>query len=200
MSSSSLLRNDSHHSIGSAEDLACHSAGGVVSCTYALDHQDQFPGTGGAQTSEAPLSLLVPKYTVRTDLFICPGSKERKLPSAEPFKDRRISYAYLMGAHGKMPSEQWLLSGNPWEFERRDVVFDIQYGGHLDRIEENGNGIRTLWIPDETIQAIAYDTPIVGWRGRHVNVPSAGICEDRSITWRGSMAEPGGDQEAIAPL
>ena len=65
--------------------------------------------------------------------------------------------------------EQWLLSGNPWEFERRDVVFDIQYGGHLDRIEENGNGIRTLWIPDETIQAIAYDTPIVGWRGRHVN-------------------------------
>src|SRR5690606_35266286 len=63
----------------------------------------------------------------------------------------------------------WLLSGNPWEFERRDVVFDIQYGGRLDHAEEDGSEGRTLWIPDETIQAIAYDTPIVGWRGRHVN-------------------------------
>jgi starch phosphorylase len=65
--------------------------------------------------------------------------------------------------------EQWLLSGNPWEFERGDVVFDIQYGGHLDRIEQAGKPSRTLWIPAETIQAVAYDTPIVGWRGRHVN-------------------------------
>ena len=65
--------------------------------------------------------------------------------------------------------EQWLLSGNPWEFERSDVIFDIQYGGRLDRIEQPGKSTRTLWIPDEIIQAVAYDTPIVGWRGRHVN-------------------------------
>ena len=65
--------------------------------------------------------------------------------------------------------EQWLLSGNPWEFERSDVMFDIQFGGRLDRIEKDGQEGQTLWIPDETIQAIAYDTPIVGWRGRHVN-------------------------------
>ena len=65
--------------------------------------------------------------------------------------------------------EQWLLSGNPWEFERSDVIFDIQYGGRLDRIEQPGKPTHTLWIPDETIQAVAYDTPIVGWRGRHVN-------------------------------
>ena len=26
-----------------------------------------------------------------------------------------------------------------------------------------------VWHPDETIKAVAYDTPIVGWRGRHVN-------------------------------
>jgi starch phosphorylase len=65
--------------------------------------------------------------------------------------------------------EQWLLSGNPWEFERSDVIFDIKYGGRLDRIEQPGKPTHTLWIPDETIQAVAYDTPIVGWRGRHVN-------------------------------
>ncbi|MEO6947385.1 MAG: glycogen/starch/alpha-glucan phosphorylase, partial [Nitrobacter sp.] len=65
--------------------------------------------------------------------------------------------------------EQWLLSGNPWEFERSDVVFDIHYGGHLEHIEQAGKPPQTRWIPDETVQAVAYDTPIVGWRGRHVN-------------------------------
>jgi starch phosphorylase len=65
--------------------------------------------------------------------------------------------------------EQWLLSGNPWEFERSDVVFDIHYGGRLERKEQFGKPSETRWIPGETIQAVAYDTPIVGWRGHHVN-------------------------------
>src|SRR4051794_36096572 len=29
--------------------------------------------------------------------------------------------------------------------------------------------VRPVWRPDETIVAVAYDTPIVGWRGTHVN-------------------------------
>ncbi|MBS0528154.1 MAG: glycogen/starch/alpha-glucan phosphorylase, partial [Proteobacteria bacterium] len=65
--------------------------------------------------------------------------------------------------------EQWLRSGNPWEFERSDVMFDIHYGGRLEHAEQPGKPGRTVWIPAETIQAVAYDTPIVGWRGRHVN-------------------------------
>ncbi|MFL5067405.1 MAG: glycogen/starch/alpha-glucan phosphorylase, partial [Xanthobacteraceae bacterium] len=28
---------------------------------------------------------------------------------------------------------------------------------------------RGVWYPAETVHAIAYDTPVVGWRGRHVN-------------------------------
>jgi starch phosphorylase len=65
--------------------------------------------------------------------------------------------------------EQWLLSGNPWEFERSDVVFDVHYGGRLDRAERPDGSSEVNWIPGETIQAVAYDTPIVGWRGHHVN-------------------------------
>lgn len=41
--------------------------------------------------------MLVPRYTVDTTPFICPGSKDSKLPSGEPFADRKISYAYFMG-------------------------------------------------------------------------------------------------------
>lgn len=64
---------------------------------YATDHGGAFPQVNGARTSEEPLSELVPHYTVDTSVFICPGSKDSALPSGEPFRGRRISYAYLMG-------------------------------------------------------------------------------------------------------
>jgi starch phosphorylase len=65
--------------------------------------------------------------------------------------------------------EQWLESGNPWEFERTDVVYNIHYGGHILRVDRPNGTERIQWVPDETIEAVAFDTPIVGWRGRHVN-------------------------------
>ena len=65
--------------------------------------------------------------------------------------------------------EHWLSFGNPWEFERPEVVYDIDYGGRVERIASPGGRWRAVWRPEETVQAVAYDTPIVGWRGRHVN-------------------------------
>ena len=64
---------------------------------FANDHAGAFPVVPGARTSEEPLALLVPRYTIDTAPFICPGSQDKALPSAEPFAQRRISYAYLMG-------------------------------------------------------------------------------------------------------
>ena len=65
--------------------------------TFAQDNQGTLPVLDGAQTSEAPLSLLVPKYTTGTEVFICPGGKDKPLPEAQPFADRKISYAYYQG-------------------------------------------------------------------------------------------------------
>jgi glycogen phosphorylase len=66
--------------------------------------------------------------------------------------------------------ENWLSFGNPWEFERPEVVYDVHYGGRIDRVASATGRSRSVWHPEETIQAVAYDTPIVGWRGRHVNL------------------------------
>ncbi|MEY4385913.1 MAG: hypothetical protein RLY20_1196 [Verrucomicrobiota bacterium] len=64
---------------------------------YSKENNGALPAATNAQTSEAPLSLLVPRYTVASEIFICPGSKDNKLPNGESFADRRISYAFLMG-------------------------------------------------------------------------------------------------------
>ncbi len=65
--------------------------------------------------------------------------------------------------------EDWLSSGNPWEFERPEVAYTIGFGGTVDVVENAEDVRRYVWHPAETVNAVAYDTPIAGWRGRHVN-------------------------------
>ena len=65
--------------------------------------------------------------------------------------------------------DEWLGFGNPWEFQRPEVVYHIHFGGSVETIADTKGRGRAIWHPAETVQAVAYDTPIVGWRGRHVN-------------------------------
>ena len=65
--------------------------------------------------------------------------------------------------------ETWLSFGNPWEFERPEVRHAIGFGGTVRREERDGGTVGHIWVPAETVEAIAYDTPVVGWRGAHVN-------------------------------
>ncbi|HEX2365472.1 MAG TPA: glycogen/starch/alpha-glucan phosphorylase [Bradyrhizobium sp.] len=62
----------------------------------------------------------------------------------------------------------WLSLGNPWEFQRPEVAYHVHFGGGVEHKDEGGRD-RAIWHPAETVQAVAYDTPIVGWRGNHVN-------------------------------
>ena len=65
--------------------------------------------------------------------------------------------------------ETWLSFGNPWEFERPEVSYSIGFGGNVRREEQPDGLARHVWEPGETVEAVAYDTPVVGWRGKHVN-------------------------------
>ena len=65
--------------------------------------------------------------------------------------------------------EEWLSFGNPWEFARPEVIYDICFGGSVETTVSPTGLKRSVWHPAETIEAVAYDIPIVGWRGRHVN-------------------------------
>src|SRR6202048_1285065 len=65
--------------------------------------------------------------------------------------------------------EEWLSFGNPWEFARPEVIYDIYFGGWVEMTISPTGVKRSVWHPAETLEAVAYDIPIVGWRGRHVN-------------------------------
>ena len=65
--------------------------------------------------------------------------------------------------------ENWLEEGNPWEFPRREAAYKIDFGGAVvsETFEDGSHALR--WHPGETLLAFAFDTPIVGWRGKRVN-------------------------------
>jgi starch phosphorylase len=65
--------------------------------------------------------------------------------------------------------EDWLELGNPWQFERPEISYVIGFGGAVEMVSEGDSLVEHVWHPAERVSAIAYDIPIVGWRGRHVN-------------------------------
>jgi len=74
----------------------------------------------------------------------------------------------LDGRQHELP-EDWLVRTNPWEFGRSDLSYPVGFGGSVEEIQEPDGSTTSVWRPAETVQAVAYDTPVVGWRGRHVN-------------------------------
>ena len=65
--------------------------------------------------------------------------------------------------------EDWLSDGNLWEFERREAAYEIGFGGTVQTDRSESGEVQQVWQPHEKVLAIAYDTPVVGWRGKRVN-------------------------------
>ncbi len=58
--------------------------------------------------------------------------------------------------------DQWLKHGYPWEMARPEYAQHVHFGGHVERIDENGKQ-KWVWKPAETVEGIPYDMPIVGY-------------------------------------
>jgi prepilin-type N-terminal cleavage/methylation domain-containing protein len=69
-----------------------------------------YPSLPEAQTAAQPLSLLIPKGTTDTQIFICPASGDKPPPESEAFGQSRISYDYYMGRPTNSDPRDILLS------------------------------------------------------------------------------------------
>jgi glucan phosphorylase len=59
-------------------------------------------------------------------------------------------------------SDVWLRNGNPWEIARPKLRFEVPFGGHIERYEEDGRR-RVRRHPELMVNGVAYDTPILGY-------------------------------------
>jgi len=65
--------------------------------------------------------------------------------------------------------DNWLRYGNPWEFPRPEVLYQVKFGGNVVQFSDEKGVLRHHWVDTEDVMAMAYDTPIPGYATNTVN-------------------------------
>jgi starch phosphorylase len=92
-----------------------------------------------------------------------------------PFYGYGIRYEYGIFVQRIQDQQQaespdnWLRYGNPWEIQRPDAIFPVRFYGHTNASMGEDGKFRVEWIDTQDVWAMAYDTPIAGFRNGTVN-------------------------------
>jgi starch phosphorylase len=65
--------------------------------------------------------------------------------------------------------DNWLRLGNMWEFPRSEFTYVVNFYGRSEDYRDEDGVPRKRWVDTEEIVAIAYDTPVPGYRNNTVN-------------------------------
>ncbi len=65
--------------------------------------------------------------------------------------------------------DNWLRYGNPWEFPRAEVLYQVKFHGRVVQYENEQGAARYHWIDTDDVMAMAFDTPIPGYGTATVN-------------------------------
>ena len=60
-------------------------------------------------------------------------------------------------------TDNWLVSGNPWEIDKPDASYLVNWGGHTEAYEDVTGKFRVRWVPQRVLQGVSYDTPVQGY-------------------------------------
>jgi len=66
-------------------------------------------------------------------------------------------------------ADSWLRYGNPWEIQRPDAIFPVRFYGHTHGHLDAEGRYRVAWRDTQDVWAMAYDTPVSGFRNGTVN-------------------------------
>ena len=65
--------------------------------------------------------------------------------------------------------DNWLRYGNPWEFPRSEVLYQVKFHGHVAPLVDDKGAVRVQWVDTDDVMAMAYDYPIPGYGTETVN-------------------------------
>ncbi len=65
--------------------------------------------------------------------------------------------------------DNWLRYGNPWEFGRPEVLYQVKFHGRVAHYTDDKGIVRHQWMDTDDVMAMAHDTPIPGYGTRTVN-------------------------------
>jgi len=65
--------------------------------------------------------------------------------------------------------DNWLRYGNPWEIPRPESLHPVKFYGHVHQYHDDKGILRTEWVDTQQVMAMAYDTPVPGFKTNTVN-------------------------------
>jgi starch phosphorylase len=65
--------------------------------------------------------------------------------------------------------DNWLRYGNPWEFPRPEVLYQVKFRGRVMTHVDDAGRTRYHWVDTDDVMAMAYDTPVPGYDTPTVN-------------------------------
>lgn len=65
--------------------------------------------------------------------------------------------------------DHWLRYGNPWEVIRPELTYRIKFNGTVRNNFTSDGKLHFEWINTEDVLAVAYDTPVPGYKNKTVN-------------------------------
>ena len=86
-----------------------------------------------------------------------------------------IRYEYGMFHQGIEDGQQvehpdnWLRYGNPWEFPRPEVLYQVKFHGRVIEFADEAGHKHYQWVETDDVMAMAYDYPIPGYDTGTVN-------------------------------
>jgi len=83
--------------------------------------------------------------------------------------DYGIFFQRIVDGYQQETPDNWLRYGNPWEIERPEYIYMVKFYGQVDQYTDTRGVLRMDWIDTEDVVAMAYDTPIPGYRNNTVN-------------------------------
>lgn len=75
----------------------------------------------------------------------------------------------IVNGHQVEEPDHWLRDGNVWELERPEYAQRVHFGGRLEQYHDENSVLRCRWVDTQDVLAIPYDTPVPGFKNRHVN-------------------------------
>ena len=60
-------------------------------------------------------------------------------------------------------TDNWLVYGNPWEIDKPDASYIVNWGGFTEQYEGDADQTHTRWVPQRVFKGVSYDTPIQGY-------------------------------------
>lgn len=83
--------------------------------------------------------------------------------------DYGIFYQSIENGFQVEKPDLWLRYGNPWDIIRPKIQYNVPFYGHSDVYHDDNGEVRFSWKDTHDVRAVAYDTPIPGYKNDVVN-------------------------------